>query len=162
MLLVAALVVPAAVFAVRAPSGAPSRAPAPPPEPAWGDLSEPPAVPPVRERPETSVALALLAEGDAPGDDSPNVPRPAEATRLFHADLDETTTLTVFSVPGDPDDVAARFARSLEDRGFVPRRDAPKGTRVLARGHIEALVTASPGQAGTVLSVLESHRSVSR
>ncbi len=104
-----------------------------------------------------AVTRAALATGDAPGTDSPNVPRPSKATRLLDTTLDRTgTRLRIYSTEVAIDEVRAEVLRGIASNGFTraAASDDP-GTASYQRGSDFVVVRFSQRESRSVISVME-------
>jgi hypothetical protein len=118
--------------------------------------------PSAEPRPQPSDPVLALAgslsntEGDAAGNDSQLLPRPARATRIYSGVLDPDTELRVFTVQDEPVEALASYEKTLEASGFerVPS-SSDESRRAFARRGVRAFVTVSRGSTGTLLSIVE-------
>lgn len=85
-------------------------------------------------------------QGDAPGEDLPNVPRPAEAQRQLSAGVPGKGRLTSYGVPSALNIALERYQEQLTRAGWnVRKADAPDSLLALL-GTRAVLVTASAGK----------------
>lgn len=110
--------------------------------------------------------VTTLATGEAADDgaeaETGGVPRPDGARRLYRGSLEDRMSLTVYATDGDPETALQVFATSLAAHGFKPHeaRSAERGRRTTSRTfttpHVHAVVTASRGESGALLTIVET------
>lgn len=125
------------------------------------------APPGVDEASLASLLATLSGEGaDADGDSdagTAGVPRPQGATRLYRGALDERMSLTVYRLDGAPEAALESFTDALTTRGFKLQASGDKearriASRTFSTPEAHLVVTASQGESGALLTVVEARR----
>jgi hypothetical protein len=111
----------------------------------------------LRQWTDGSFALGKVfpAEGDAPGSDLPEVPRPDGARRVLDASVEGSRFgVRVYDAPEAGDVILARYDRDLAAKGWTKVALAEKDaatTRVFDQGGADVFITATPsGERSTV------------
>jgi hypothetical protein len=104
-------------------------------------------------------------EGDAPGSDAANAPRPNEAKRLLTASVDGSPYgVRIYDAAGSPSDALASYDAAMPALGWhamdaVGRELEKKGRagRAFERDGVDLMIFAEPDQHGTrsIVSVVE-------
>ena len=134
-----------------------------------------PALAPRAPDPGNAAAAALpglvtaIATGEEVEETSSVIPRPAGATRIYTAPLEETMTMTVYQTGTTPDQAITAYTASLKSKGFDWKKQAAKedegdGSRKTAhlftKGDVQAIVTVSPGESGALVTVVEGPKAI--
>ena len=106
---------------------------------------------------EFSLAKMFPAEGDVPGSDLAEVPRPAGGRRILEASVNGSPLgVRVYDSPGAPEAILAGYEKDFVSKGWksvsVPEKDAQK-MRVFDQGESDVFISASRTGARTVVSI---------
>ena len=108
---------------------------------------------------EFNVTKMFPAEGDVPGSDLAEVPRPAAARRILDASVDESPFgVRVYDAAGTPASILASYDHDLIARGWtsvaLPEKDAAT-MRVYDQGPTDLFISASRDGKRTVVSIAD-------
>jgi len=108
---------------------------------------------------EFNLVSMFPAQGDAPGRDLAEVPRPAGARRVLDASVDGSPFgVRVYDAPGAPESILARYEQDLVANGWtsvaVPEKDASK-MRVFDLGASDLFITATRVGERSVVSIAD-------
>jgi hypothetical protein len=108
---------------------------------------------------EFSLTKMFPVEGDVPGTDLVEVPRPDGARRILEAGMEGSPFgVRMYDAPGAPDVILGGYQRDLAAKGWavmpLPEKDALK-MRVFSKGDATLFITASPEAGRTVVSLAD-------
>lgn len=104
------------------------------------------------------IAALFPDEGDAAGDDPSAAPRPANARRLLSARVEPAPYgAFVYASADSPEGAVKSYEAALVRRGFRPVPSTDPLARAYQGALVDILVTATGGNEGTSLSIIESH-----
>jgi hypothetical protein len=107
-------------------------------------------------------ALFASEGGDAPGQDPAVAPRPEGGRRVLTTRVEPARYgAFVYATDDRAEDALAHYDAAIRARQFemVSGGASGKSGRAYRRGLVDVLVTASEGERGTTLSIVESHYS---
>jgi hypothetical protein len=101
--------------------------------------------------------LLPAANGDTPGTDPANAPRPPRAQRLLSASVDGVPYgVRVYDTPASPSDVMNTYDSGMRPRGWQPTYGAPDDhQRAFSRDGVDLFVFATPDAGRTIVSIIE-------
>jgi len=108
-----------------------------------------------------NISNFLFSDGDAPGRDTPDVPRPDGSLRFFSADVRGSPyALRLFSTRQPASEVVQKYDVDLPHRGWLPLpttnvEDEATFVRVFTKDNAAVFLSAQSDKAETVLQIVE-------